>query len=298
MLTLLLALAVQQPLQQPRAGFTRDSVRVGDLVGVSVQVDVSRSTVVGAPDSLDLTGDLENAAPRRLQIDTLADGNLRYRFVYPITAWKPGTLSLPAVTLTLTENAASSSSTLALPQLAVISVLPPDTAGVQPKPPRDVWGASRLWWPIVVLALLILTAIALAIWWYRRRPRKQVEAVPLVPLIMPREWALRELDRLAAEHYIERGEYHRFYIELSGIIRTYLGRLDGTWSSDLTTRELADRLYAARADAAVPIDVLSRADLVKFARQQHGADQAGRDLLGTRKWVDEFSKPLLLAEAA
>ena len=298
MLHILLAvLALQTPLQ-PRAAFTRDTVRVGDLVGVVVQLDVPRGATVTAPDTLDVAGDIENAAPKRIEVDTLADGNLRYRILYPISAWKPGPLALPSVTLTVSDQGAQTTVPVKLPELNIRSVLPADTANVQPKPPRDVWGASRLWWPLILLAGLALLLIGLAIWWWRRRPKQEAEVRQLVPLVLPREWALRELERLSAARMIERGEYHRYYVELSGIIREYLSRIDTTWSTDLTTRELSDRLIAAQANAAAPIDVLSRADLVKFARQQHGADQAGRDLVATRTWVEEFSKPLLLAEAA
>ena len=58
---------------------------------------------------------------------------------------------------------------IVLPNINVVSVLPADTTGVQPKPAKDVLGPDRLWWPWILLAALILVALALAYWWWRRR---------------------------------------------------------------------------------------------------------------------------------
>lgn len=294
------ASAPPDPRSAIRTGFTRDSVRVGDLVGVALQLDVAAGATLSGPDTLDLTADVENAAPKRVQIDTLPNGLLRYQLIYPITAWRPGPVPLPSISLVLRAGEREQVIQVALPTLAVLTVLPADTAGVEPKPPRDVWGASRLWWPLLLAVLLLLLIIAVAVWWWRRRPRRQDAAVQSpIALIRPSDWALREIDRLLAAHYIERGDYQRFYVELSGILRGFLERTDHNWGGDLTTRELADHLYAVHADARIPIDVLSRADLVKFARQQHGAEQAARDIADSRQWVEHFAKPVAeFAEAA
>ena len=96
-----LLLALQGGTGQPRVGFTRDTVRVGDLLGVAVHLEVPASATVSLADTLDVTGDIENAAPKRVQIDTLPNGMLRYRLTYPITAWKPGALALPALSATV-----------------------------------------------------------------------------------------------------------------------------------------------------------------------------------------------------
>ena len=292
--------AIRDPRSEIRVAFTRDTVRVGDQLGVALQLELPAGTTVSGPDTLDLQGDIENAAPKRVLVDTLPSGTLRHRLIYPITAWRPGSLPLPEVTLGLTEGGVERTVRVALPALAVLTVLPADTANIQPKPPRDVWGASRLWWPLLLGALFLLLVIGVVVWWWRRRPRKPVAAAqPALALLRPGDWALRELERLVAAHLIERGDYQRFYVELSAILREFLERTDHNWSTDLTTRELADRLYAMQADARIPIDVLSRADLVKFARQQHGAEQAARDIADARVWVERFARPVTpLAEAA
>jgi hypothetical protein len=155
-----------------RAALTRDTVYVGDIVGVAIEVRVPAGTVVNTADTLELSGDLENAAPRRVRVDSLQDGGIRYLITYPITAWRPGNYPLPNLSAVL-QGTVAQTLEVTPPTLTVVSVLPADTSNIQPKPPRDVWGANRLWWPLLLLALLLLALLAALIWWWRRRKRAQ-----------------------------------------------------------------------------------------------------------------------------
>ena len=67
-----------------------------------------------------------------------------------------------------------------------------------------------------------------------------------------------------------------FYVELTDILRTYVGRRARVPALESTTRELLDKLQRSQAGTVVPgevlseidDDVLSHADLVKFADLQ------------------------------
>ena len=299
LLLLTLLSAARLSAQDVQAAIAPDTVRVGDIVAVGVQVLLAPGTELVVPDTLELSGDLENAARKRVRVDSLNDGTLRHIITYPITAWRPGRYPLPEITLSLLHNGVRQTVPVTLPELNVLTVLPPDTAGVEAKPPRDVWGASRLWWPLVLLGLLALALIAALIWWWRRRKRPE-EVLPeiVIPAVPPREWALSELERIRQMGLLERGDYRRFYIELSDLLRHYVVKLDGMWSTDLTTGELDSRMRQARAEPGTLVGVLERADLVKFARHQPGRERPLADLDTARKWVETFEKPSLLAEAA
>jgi hypothetical protein len=290
--------------QTVHVGLSPRTIHVGDVFNASMQITVPAGTVLFVPDTLDVTGDVENAARKRVRVDTLQSGDLHYLVSYPLTAWRPGTDTLPPITATLIATLrgpkSESSITVRMPIITVSSVLPADTANIQPKDPRDVWGANRLWWPFVVAALLALLLIGLLIWWWRRRrQRKAEEPIPLPVVIHPREWALRELDRIAAARLIERGDLRFYYIELSEVLRKFLGMLDSAWGTDLTTNELSDRFIALRVSPGALFGMLDRADLVKFARQRPPSEQARKDLETARSWVQTFEKPApALSEAA
>lgn len=296
----LILLASATEAQQVSTGLTRKTIQVGDRFGVVIQFDVPPGGELLIPDTLDVAGDLENAARKRLQIDTLQSGVHHYLITYPLTAWRPGTDTLPPISATLRAGGAETTLRVALPIVTVSSVLPADTTNIQPKAARDVWGANRVWWPIILAALLALALIGLLIWWWRRRRRRRLEApVVAIPVVSPREWALRELDRVAAARLIERGDLRHFYIELSEVLRRYLGLLDQSWSTDLTTNELSNRLMTRRVAPGLLFTLLDRADLVKFARHRPPLEQGRRDLEAARTWVESFEHPALaLPEAA
>jgi hypothetical protein len=294
-----LCLPATAAAQQARALLTRDTVYVGDILGVVLEVIAPAGSQLTVPDSLEVSGDIENAARRRVRVDTLDQGGLRYLITYPLALWRPGDYEPFRLKATLQIGADSEPIEAISPPLTVASVLPADTTNIQPKPLRDVWGANRVWWPLVLLALLLIGIIGALIWWWRKR-RKDVpeEVVPIAPPVTPREWVQQEIDRIVAAHYIERADFRGFYIDLTGVMRTYMSRLDAGWSSDLTTSELAGRVGGLGSAAAPLFTVLQRADLVKFARHRPISSEAHGDIAALREWVNTFEKPLPLAEAA
>jgi hypothetical protein len=188
--------------------------------------------------------------------------------------------------LRLITDGAARDVNVALPSFTVTSVLPQDTANIQPKPAKDVLGANRLWWPLLLALLLaLLIAIALYIWWRRRRPHVEEVIVPLVP---PRTAALEQLEALGRAGLLERGELRPYYIRLTEILRHYAASVDGGWSVDLTTAELAQRMRSANrtAEAVALVRILGTGDMVKFARLKPDAHTARSDLDAARAWVE------------
>jgi len=267
-----------------------DTGNVGDAYRVAIRIQLPRGIVPSFPDTLDISGDVENTARSRVQVDSTADG-VTYTATYSLTGWRPGLLPLPQVAIPL-SGGSSATVSATLPPLQIASVLPADTTGVEPRPPHDVWGASRIWWPWILAALLFLVAVAALLWWLRARRANQPLA-PAAPLESPRERVLRELVELEQRRWIERGEWKRYYSGLTGILRTYLASIDADWSPNLTTHELAAVLGSTR-DRIMPIlRVFERADLVKFARASVTAADARADLQQAREWAQTFEAPVL-----
>lgn len=299
---LLLAALVLLPnvlaAQSVTTGISRDTVRVGDPVRVILRVDnIPAGADVVLPDSLAAVDDVENAGKVRLVRDTVPGGGVRITAAYPVILWRPGETALPVIPMIVRTGARESTMQVTLPAINVVSVLPPDTTGIEPKPPKDVWGADRVWWPWILAAVLLLLAIAALIWWWRRRQARQVEVVPEVPAIHPRDRALRELAELRAAGYLEHNQLRLHYIRLSEILRAYAMSVESDWSTDLTTDELAPRVKR-RAEAAPLVRMLRSADAVKFARHVPPAGEAKADLDNAEAWVREFPRPVPQAEAA
>jgi hypothetical protein len=114
-------------------------------------------------------------------------------------------------------------------------------------------------------ALLMLLA-ALFIWWRMRKRKTGAEMLDLRP---PWEIAYERLALLQTGPLLFDERYKEFYIELTEILRGFLGRVYKINVLDMTTEEflenyrgmeLPDGLYAQTSD------LLQHADLVKFAK--------------------------------
>lgn len=286
---LLLLCAGTASAQQPRAAVVPESITVGDVFHAAVRVDLREGMTVSAPDSIALIEDVEQAGRREVRIDSA--GGARHAIVmYPLAAWRPGTYELPDITLRLAGVGVDSVVSVALPSFDVRSVLPADTAGIEPKPAKDVLGANRLWWPILLgLLLAAVIGTALYIWWRRRNAVE--ETVVFTPDVPPLEVALAQLAALRREGLIERGELRPFYERLTETLRHYAAAVEPRWGVDLTTSELAGRLRAELdvTDALELTRILGAADMVKFARAVTTRENASRDLDAARAWIEGFA---------
>jgi hypothetical protein len=250
------------------------------------------------PDTLPLSGGMENAARLRTREDSV-DGAARVTAIYFIAPWRPGAAVLPKLDGRVVDPGGGARTfSVALPTLAVRSVLPADTAGVKPKPPRDVLGPDRLWWPpLLVIAGVLLVLMGLYWWW---RERRQGPVMEPMPQLTPRQRALAALDHVRTLGLLEAGEAKAFYSLVTEALRRYLAELDGTWGEDLTTREVVGRMARASrsADVRELRDLLDAADLVKFARRKPGRVEAEAEWARVRRWVARFGPPAPAPEQA
>jgi hypothetical protein len=219
----------------------------------------------------------------------------QHRGVVEMVAWTPGPAGTLAAELRVTFGDGTSRDfavPLELPH--VRSVLPADTAGVRPRPPRGVLPLDRArpfpWWIAVLAAALV--AAAGAYWLRRRRPARTA------PEVRPdaRARALAALDRARDSGAVEAGRLDLFYEMMSGALRSFVAETHPAWGAHLTTPELLermDRAGAGRGEVAVLAELLGVADLAKFARHPPGAQRARADWARARRWVEGFG-----AEAA
>lgn len=268
--------------QRVHVGFSRDTIRVGDPFRAVLKIDVPPGTEVVLPDSMTPAEDVENAGRVRARRDSTAAG-VSVVAAYPLTAWRTGPLTVTDLKVLFKSTTGDRTISVKMPPLNVVSVLPADTSNIQPKPPKDVLGKDRLWWPWILLALVVATAIAVGYWLWRRRRRKPVmeEAVPLV---LPRDRALQELERIRKLGLAREGMYKRHYSLVSEVLRQYMETLDPNWIGGLTTDELS-RLTRSRVEVKPAIRVLRNADMVKFAAAPATTDDAEGDLDRARDWI-------------
>lgn len=148
--------------------------------------------------------------------------------------------------------------------------------------------ARRAWWPWLLAAAL--GALAWEAWrrWKARPAGAGGWSEPAAPPVPPEEAAERALAALAAEGLWERGEHAAYYLRLTDILRVYLEARYGEPATAMTSVEVARLMKARQPDlkaAAVVRELLSRADLVKFARIKPDAEDGPRDARSVRDIV-------------
>lgn len=297
--------------QRRGAAVTPDTITVGDRFRVAVRIEVPPGMRIIFPDTLEVPEDVEAAARRELVSDTAMPGIETMTAVYTLTSWKTGTIELPSAKLRLLTEQGEETIEVAVPPVNVISVLPQDTAGIEPMPLKDVLGPARALLPMLLGLLFLLLLAGLAIWLWRRRGT-EAPVLEVTPGLPPRKRALDALDRLIASGMLER-DLRAFYFALTAIVRGYVGELNRDWGTELTTAELrsrmlgglrlgasqSDAMAAAFASRGMRLDaLLGRADLIKFARQAAATQDGARDHEAARRFVQEFDWPLRREERA
>jgi hypothetical protein len=162
-------------------------------------------------------------------------------------------------------------------KITVESVKPSEAGDIKDvKPPLDI--PRNLWLLMRWIGLglfggfLVAVAVILIL---RRRAGKALLPVREPPPRPPHELALESLDKLKASDLLERGEIKQFYIELSEIIRRYIGGRYFVVAMEMTTTEVLEGL--ANADLGEAIfnafrRFLYQCDMVKFAKFRPGKE--------------------------
>ena len=278
----------------------RTSLTVGDPVTVTCRLTYPEGTRIEAfhpeRDLGDLTLlDRTAAPPRRLDA-----GGMEEDLILKVTAYKPGPVQIPALTVATIDAKGEKGSAVSAPiSLRVASVLgPQDTSPADIKP--QAWLPERRLWPFVLLGLALLAGEAWILSRRRaRRPRETVTA-PAMPSRPAHEVAYAELERLMSSGLLEKGRIKEFYVELAEIIRRYLAAHFGVETFERTTAEILEALRLARVPAKVTSsagEFLSACDLVKFAKFVPTTEETRRTFEMAYRLVDETRPAPATSEA-
>ncbi|HEV2130168.1 MAG TPA: hypothetical protein VGR27_03670, partial [Longimicrobiaceae bacterium] len=221
---------------QIATGAAPDTVTVGEPFQALVRVIAPAGSRIEFP-SLQQDADVLELRDS-LRVVTGQEGSGGELAIYPLVAWRTGSLEVPPLPVRVTlPDGTAEVYRVALRLPWVRSVLPPEPAEVEPRGAKDVLDTERAstWWALLLALALLLAALAAYLLWRRRHA---TEAAPLTPPLSPRAQALATLDRARALQPADTGEWKPFFSLLSGALRGYLAALSPRWSEDLTTREL------------------------------------------------------------
>lgn len=194
--------------------------------------------------------------------------------------------------------------TLRTNELALKVIQPFDSLEVDPEKffdIKDVLTPEIVIWDYIGWILWPLLAIALGVaaWYgwlyYRRRRQHQPVIVKPRKVIPPNVIALRALDALQEKHLWQNGKPKQFHTELTDILRNYIEGRFSVPAMEKTSDEILDELYELNESQHSSLNnlhqILSLADLVKFAKYEPLADENQLSFMNAKMFVTQTAAP-------
>ena len=274
------------------------TVSVGDPVKVTIKVRYGPGVAVNLPLKLELDkfSELSREEPKPTPVTPGDKTGARERtFVVKVAAYELGKLTLPSIEVTAL-GPGSEMVSLKTPSLPILvkSVMPnePNPKLKELAPPVSVF--MRTWWLLYAIFAVagIGLVVALTLIISRRMRARREAAKPPPPPIPPHVIALGRLAALDTEAHIADETYKELYLQLSEIVREYVGGRWGFDALEMTTREINHALQARFVDAGIRQRLdgfFANSDLVKFAKYRPDPQGARQARVEAEKLVRETS---------
>jgi len=276
---------------------------VGDLLTATLSIDLPAGTRLDPPELGPRLGAFAVDDAGWTGPEEREEG-IRWTWTGTLVSYRTGEIEVPSVSVTVEGEDGKQMTAETMPLTVTIdSVLPPRQEGEEGaeiadlKPPASLapdYGA--LMTAAAILALLLIGTAVL--WWVHRRYAARLAAVaaPEDPFhrTPPHEWFYGALQDLLQKRLAEQGEFERFFVELSWILKRYLGGRFRVEMLELTSAEVPHRLSQAGApENAIRAvsNLLDRCDGVKFAREPADSAACRSAVEDAYRIVDE-TKPL------
>ena len=253
----------------------QSTIRIGDQTKLHLSVSQPLKARIEFPVLTDsLAGKLLIISSSKQ--DTISDQNNPDRITVTktlvITGFDEGTYTIPALEFKALAGIVKSPER----KLMVQSVKVDTTKAIYDiKQPLAVSYTFVDWlkdnWEWVVFPILVLAAIAAAIYYLRKRAASQPLLVEVKPEIPAHTIALQQLNELRNKKLWQQEQVKEYYIELSDILRAYLERRYHTKTHEKTTDEIMLGLVGKEMSAQnrdLVYQLLSGSDLVKFAKDK------------------------------
>jgi len=264
------------------AGVDRQTAYIGDLINYTIDINYD-STIVLTPPAVGINlGGFEvkdyNVGEEKRQENGRFSQNLSFK----LATYTTGEFIIPSMPLEYMTPDSVFKTIAADPIKIEIKSILADTVGADTLLPRNMKPQASL--PhdntvtyIVIAAVIVVLAIVAVIYIIRRRRQHPEDYFdPRSPF----EIAMDDLKQLHDEHLPYPGDLKIYYLELTDILRRYLGRHFEFNAIDLTTEEIAEILEEWRLDKDFlerMIVFLRHADLIKFAKLVPPEDQPEKD---------------------
>ena len=268
---LLLILAVVSHAQvQVTASVDSTKILIGGRSHYFITVYAPKGTKISFPEfnnKKEIVPDVEVLSARSDTAD--ANGKIRIRRIYTITAWDAKRYTLPVQNV-IVGVATKTTGNVTLDVQAV----PVDTVKSTPMPPDDIqkvpfsWGE---WVPVISVIVLALILICFVFYLYRNLcHKKNGRALKKARALSYYEQAKHDLSEIAANKMLY-AEQKAYYTDVTNVLRKYISQRYNINALEMTSHEILESMKDV-CDVSELKVVFNTADLVKFAKYSTDAN--------------------------
>lgn len=268
---ILLILAVVSHAQvQVTASVDSTKILIGGRSHYFITVYAPKGTKISFPEFNNKKEIISDVEVLSAKSDTAnANGKVRIRRIYTITAWDAKRYTIPAQKV-IVDGATKTTGNVALDVQAV----PIDTVKSTPMPPDDIqkvpfsWGE---WVPVILVLVLALILICIVFYLYRILCHKKNGRTPKnTRTLSYYEQAKHDLSEIAANKmlYAEQKDY---YTDVTNVLRKYISQRYNINALEMTSHEILGSMKDV-CDVSELKVVFNTADLVKFAKYSTDAN--------------------------
>ncbi|MGO3154149.1 DUF4381 domain-containing protein [Mesonia sp.] len=262
----LMAMAPKILAQEVSSGIDSTSIQIGAQIKYKIQVETDTTNLVVFPEGQTFMP-LENVEASA--VDTTINKN-KFKLLreYALTQFDSGTYTIPRQRILINDKTFYTDSLLVEVRNVAVDTTTQKLYPVKPsiKVDKPFKVAVWVWW--LLATLVIIGALVFFLW---KRNKKKTAAQQKVP---PFEKAMLSLKTLDESHQLESGQIKSYYSYLTEAIRRYIDEKIDDRALESTTNELIARLNSLTEEEKLRIskediskleEVLTRADLIKFA---------------------------------
>ncbi|WP_282032744.1 DUF4381 domain-containing protein [Aequorivita sinensis] len=274
-------------LSNAQVSFSVDStkIKIGEEILYTIKVEADSSDIIRFQEE-------QTFMPLELiesyKADTTFEG-AKYQLIkkYGLTQFDSGKYTIPPQIIFINEKPFFTDSVKVEVNDVIIDTTKQKMFDI--KPAVEVKNPPFDWLQLLYWLIPILLIVGLAIYFFRRKTRKDAEQKQLPPY----EEAIVALKQLDNSQLLKENKSKEYYSNLTEIVKRYLDREVDEAALESTSDELITRLMMHRDAGSFDFDletirkldaIFKRADLVKFAKMNQETGQAVVD----RKTIEEI----------
>ena len=283
----------QDAKAQLKTSIDATTVTIGDVVTVKLSVKHPEALKIAFPPVGSSLGEWTVRSSKPLAPTKVADGSVEDTLELQLAAYKTGDFEIPALNVETVKTSGEKEVLASEPiKIAVQSVLTGNQDTLKDlKPQAEIEADYK---PFLFFLAALASAAYLVyrlVQYFKRRKRAPI---PMPERVRSAEEIAREaIERLLGRKLVEQGHLKQFYLELSEIIKRFLGSKLGVHSLERTTEEFTRDLRAVSVPSAeyrMIREFLEDCDLVKFAKYRPGTEEVEQIIARSRAMIDGMTE--------